>query len=253
MPPIELFAWDEGTPESTNARTAAIHAVHHGALAAWWSVPREATLLRSPVMLLPAHGWPPHIFDLCPPDRRMRLWYLRDACQPADSEERSVGLGASLEEWKAAHHQETLETEAVLTGKARVGVGSDKVLEAWRLLESSEPPNPVRWGVARRLVELAQVAFAGEHMMQNQLEAGIGHLLHAALAHPELWAHMWSDGGLHIVGDANIGEIRFAEDRQVALQRLWWYPPNAPDGPLPATEYRAPLKLPAAEGAPTLP
>src|SRR5262249_50814173 len=39
MPPIDLFAWGEGTPGNANALAMATRAVRHGVLAVWWSVP----------------------------------------------------------------------------------------------------------------------------------------------------------------------------------------------------------------------
>lgn len=264
MPPVDLFAWDEGTPDNANALAAATHAVQHSALAVWWSVPRIATLLRSPAaLLLPAHGWPAHTFDQCPPDRRLRLRYLRDVCAPARSEDHPglpAWTEATLDKVTEAHHQHVRETVAALTGEAPLGV--DKALEAARVLESSEYSHRVRLGVAQRLLELAQSVLRHDRLLpqlQARIAAGIGHLLRTAQAHPELWTRVWSDGGLHIVGDANIGEIRFEQDGEgelVAIQQLWWRPPHTPGGaddPQPATEYRASLKAPAADDAPPLP
>ena len=264
MPPVDLFAWDDGTPDNARALAAATRAVQHGALAVWWSVPRVATLLRSPAaLMLPAHGWPAHTFDTCPPARRLRLRYLRDTCKPAGPEEHALlpqWTEAALDEVTATHHQHTRETVAALTGEAPLSV--DKALEAAHVLGSSEYPHPVRLGVAQRLLELAHTALQHDRLLpqfQARLTAGIGRLLRTALAHPELWTRVWSDGGLHIVGDANIGEIRFEPDSKgeyEAVQRLWWRPPHGPETPTdprPATEYRASLKAPATDDAPALP
>ena len=252
MPPVDLFAWDDGTPENASALAAAMGAIRHGALAVWWSAPRITTLLRSPAaLLLPAHGWPAHTFDQCPPERRLRLRYLRDVRQPA---EHTASPVASLDELTATHHQRVHETVAALTGDAHTGV--DKALEATQVLESNEYPHPVRLGVAHRLLELAQTVFSGERVLQERINAGVGHLLRAALARPELWERVWSDGGLHIVGDANIGEICFDDDGeggQMAMQRLWWYSSGPTAGPQPATEYRVSLTPPRGEDAPPLP
>lgn len=267
MPPLDFFAWDEGTPDNANALAAATRAVQRGVLAVWWSVPRVATLLRSPAaLMLPAHGWPAHAFDTCPPARRLRLRYLRDAYKPPEREEHT-GLPewteTTLEDVSATHHQHVRETVAALTGEAPLSV--DKALEAARVLESSEYSHPVRLGVAQRLLELAQSVFKHDRLLpelQARISASIGHLLRTALAHPELWTRVWSDGGLHIVGDANIGEIRFehsggdGDGGYDAVQRLWWRPARAPDlavNPQPATEYRASLNPPPANDAPLLP
>jgi hypothetical protein len=260
MPPIDLFAWDDRTPENANALAAATHAIEHGALAVWWSAPRVATLLRSPsALMLPAHGWPPHTFDQSPPARRLQLHYLRDTSSPEQEPARHLAAPeAALSELAVNHHQQINETVAVLTSDAHVGV--DKALEAAHVLSSSEYPHPVRLGVAQRLLELSQTVFRGNHTLRDRVNAAISGLLHAVLTRPELWTGMWSDGGLHIVGDANIGEISFDlageagnGDSLVAVQRLWWRPANATDAPIPATEYRASLKRPAAGDAPPLP
>jgi len=273
MPPIDLLAWDDGTLANANALAAATQAVQHHALAVWWSAPRVAALLRSPAaLMLPAHGWPAHTFDQWPPERRLRLRYLRDVRKSTGLEQReehTTDPVAALAEVNASRRQQIRETVAALTGEAHLGV--DKAFEAARVLESSEYSHPVRVGVAQRLLDLTQSVFKRDRLLpqfQTRLNAGISHLLHTALAHPELWTRVWSDGGLHIVGDANIGEIRFEESgevgedeergagRQVAIQRLWWRPPDAhdvPDTPLPATEYRASLQTPEAEDAPSLP
>lgn len=261
IPPVDLLAWNEGTPENANALAAATHAVQHRALAVWWSVPRVATLLRSPAaLMLPAHGWPAHTFDQCPPARRLRLRYLRDARNPHELAGSISEPGAALDDLTTAHGQRVRETVAALTGEAHIGV--DNALEAAQVLESSEYPHLVRLGVANRLLQLAQTVFRRDpHLtkLETRLNTGISQLVHTALNHPELWTRVWSDGGLHIVGDANIGEIQFAQDSEggrEAVQRLWWRPPHAsdaPDIPQPATEYRASLKAPAAEDAPSLP
>ncbi|HEU5349040.1 MAG TPA: hypothetical protein VFU63_10565, partial [Ktedonobacterales bacterium] len=251
MPPIDLFAWDDETPENANALAAASRAIRQGALAVWWSVPRVAMLLRSPTaLMLPAHGWPAHTFDQCPPERRLRLRYLRDVYQPTESGEKAT----TLDTLKTAHHQQVRETVAALTGDK--GIGVDDALAATRVLESSEHPHRGSLEVAQRLLELAQKGSIVERVLPGlgeRINAGIGHLLRVALADTGGWTRVWSDGNLHLVGDANIGEIRFDEGGEVVLQRLWWYPPNTPDSPQPSTEYRASLRAPTVEDAPPLP
>ncbi|HST88901.1 MAG TPA: hypothetical protein VLJ14_11020, partial [Ktedonobacterales bacterium] len=230
MPPVDLFAW-EGEAANAEALRTALDAVRGGAARVWWSMPRLAAILRSPsALLLPAHGWAPHAFDAEPPERVYRLRYLRDVCRPVAARPR--GPLAGVEALSAVHHQEVRETVAALSGEEELGLGA--VLEAARVLESSERPHPVRMALAERLLELAHGAFAGARELEQALERGVGHLLHEAVQHSELWTRAWNDGGLHIVGDTNIGEITFeagGEDggQLEAVQRLWWWPPDAPE------------------------
>ncbi len=255
MPPVDLLAWNEGTQANADALAAATRAVRRGALAVWWSMPRAATLLRFPsALLLPAHGWPARTFDQAPPARRMRLRYLRDVCKPitpAEPEDESVNPRAALEALRAAHDTHVRETVAALSGEGHVD--TEAALEATRVLGSSQHPHPIPVSVTQRLLELARSTFGDGHPLRDRLDASLSHLLHTSIAHPELWASVWSDGDLHIVGDANIGDIRFDEEGQVAVQRLWWYPPDVPGGPHPATEYRASLAPPAQSDEPPLP
>ena len=254
MPPVDLFAW-EGDAANAEARRTALAAVRGGATRVWWSAPRLAAILRSPsALLLPAHGWAPHAFDDDPPERAYRLRYLRDECRPVAAGPR--GPLAGVEALATVHHQEVRETVAALSGEEQLGLGA--ALEAARVLESSDRPHPVRMALAERLLELAHGAFAEARELEQALERGVGHLLHEAVQHSELWTRAWNDGGLHIVGDTNIGEITFetgSEDggRLEAVQRLWWWSPDAPNQPTPATEYRAPLAAPPAHDAPPLP
>lgn len=258
MPPIDLFVWDEGTRENAGALAAAGHAVRLGALAVWWSVPRVATLLRSPAgLMLPAHGWPAHVFDASPPAQRLRLRYLHDARGADEGVGQGSGRAAALEELDAlhaTHDQRVRETVAALTSDAHLGV--DKALTVLDDLDASQQPHAVQLGVVQRLWHLAQNGFPGDRLLSRlheRLNGGISHLLATAVTHPEIWTRVWSDGGLHIVGDANIGEIRFGEHGQHTEQRLWWYPPNAPDGAPDATVYRASLHPPLDADAPALP
>jgi hypothetical protein len=254
MPPVDLFAW-EGEADNVEALRTALAAVRGGAARVWWSAPRLAAILRSPsALLLPAHGWAPHAFDAEPPERAYRLRYLRDVCQPVAAGPR--GPLAGVEALSIVHHQEVRETVAALSGEEELGLGA--ALEAAHVLESSEQPHPVRMALAERLLELAHSAFAGARELEQTLERGVGHLLHEAVQHSELWTRAWNDGGLHIVGDTNVGEITFESggekgDQLEAVQRLWWWPPDAPERPSPATEYRAPLAPPPAADAPPLP
>jgi hypothetical protein len=248
LPPVDLFGWDGGTVANTNALAAATQAVRRSMLAVWWSAPRIIALVRSKAaLLLPAHPWPAQTFDQCPPARRLRVRYLRDTAQPeptaaagkaptrdgptASSDDPSASLDTSWDEVVATHEQPMREAGAPLTDQNRFGTQ-----DALELL---------------RLLELAQTTADALHALYDRLNAAVGSRLGEAVQNPAIWTRMWPDGTLHIVGDANIGEVRVEE--QVVIQRLWWYPPDGVHGPQPATEYRAELRMPLADEAPPLP
>ncbi len=249
LPPVDLFGWDGGTGANTKALAAATQAVRHSMLAVWWSAPRIIALLRSKAaLLLPANPWPAQTFDQCPPARRLRVRYLRDSAQPvptaeeaggaltrdgptASSDEPIAPLDASGDELVALHEQPVREAGAPLADQNRFGTQ-----DALELLRRLEP---------------AQTTVDALHALYDRLNAAVGSWLGEAMKDPAIWTRMWPDGNLHIVGDANIGEVRFEE--QVVIQRLWWYPPDHGDGPQPATEYRAELRGPLAGEAPPLP
>ena len=248
MPPVDLFGWDEGTGANMNALAVATQAVRNSPLAVWWSVPRIIALLRSgDALLLPAQAWPAHTFDQCPPARRLRVRYLRDTAQheptaaagkaptrdspTVSNNDASVSLDTSWDEVVATHEQPVREEGTPLTDQNRFG--TQDALELLHLLER------------------AQTTVDALHALYDRLTAAVASRLGDAVQDPAIWTRMWPDGNLHIVGDANIGEVRVEE--QVVIQRLWWYPPDGVHGPQPATEYRAELKAPLAGEAPPLP
>jgi hypothetical protein len=249
MPPVDLFGWDAGTVATTHALDAATQAVHRSVLAVWWSAPRIVALLRSKeALLLPANPWPAHTFDQCPPARRLRVQYLRDSAQPehttAEAGEAPMTDGLTLSrddpsvrvetpdgEVVATHEQSDGEARAALTDQIRFGIQ-----DALELLQ---------------LLERAQTAVEALHALYDRLNVAVGSWLSEAVQNPAIWTRMWPDGNLHIVGNANIGEIRV--EAQVVVQRLWWYSLDDPHGPQPATEYRAELREPHSSEAPPLP
>jgi hypothetical protein len=249
MPPVDLFGWDGATVANTQALAAATQAVRRSMLAVWWSAPRIVAMLRSKeALLLPANPWPAHTFDQCPPARRLRVWYLRDNAQPEpttaeageaptrdgltmSSDDSSAALETAEDEVVATHEQPGGKANAALTDQNRFGTQ-----EALELLY---------------LLERAQTAVEALHALYDSLNAAVGSWLGEAVRDPAIWTRMWPDGNLHIVGDANIGEIRVEE--QVVVQRLWWYSPDGPHGTQQATEYRAELRGPLTGEAPPLP
>ena len=120
-----------------------------------------------------------------------------------------------------------------------------------RLLTRRGVVGDVREGQALR----RKSNFRPARVFERALEKALGPLLHETVNNPEAWNDRWSDseGRLHIVGDANIGEIRFSWARKEVSQSLWWYQPSSAARPTPATVYRASLEPPADEDAPPLP
>jgi hypothetical protein len=77
-------------------------------------------------------------------------------------------------------------------------------------------------------------------------------LLNEAVRRQELWTGQWA-GGINIIGDTNIGEVRSDWARQETKQRRWWWRSSAGERPTPATVYRASLQPPNPSDAPPLP
>lgn len=75
-----------------------------------------------------------------------------------------------------------------------------------------------------------------------------------AIQHLDEWLDL-RKASKQIVGYANIGEIgfRWTEKEKDVTQRLWWWHPDNPERPTPATEYRDTLLLPVHDAAPPLP
>ena len=75
-----------------------------------------------------------------------------------------------------------------------------------------------------------------------------------AIQHLDEWLDQ-RKASKQIVGYANIGEIgfRWTEQEKNVMQRLWWWHPDNPERPTPATEYHDTLLLPAHDAAPPLP
>jgi hypothetical protein len=251
LPPIDLFTWDNAA-DNVAALDEALAAIKRRALLVWWSVPRLMALLRAPsALVLPAHGWPEDTFDTCPPDRILRLRYLRDICQAA--RESAPGQHDEEETSDSSPEPEMHEVAAALSGDGLMTARA--ALEATRALRSHAHPTSVRLGIAEQVLEFAHRHFGGSRVFERALEKALGPLLHEAAHDPGVWTDRWSEdeGRLHIVGDANIGEIRFAWARHEASQLLWWYYPADADRPSPATVYRTTLEPPADEDAPPLP
>ncbi len=251
LPPIDMFTWDNAV-DNVTALDEALTAIKHRALLVWWSVPRLMAVLRAPsALVLPAHGWPEGTFDTCPPDRILRLRYLRDISQAAH--ETAPDRHDEDEPANDAPDPEIHELAAAFSGD---GLMSAKAaLEATRALRSHAHPTSVRLGIAEQVLAFAHQHFGGSRVFERALEKALGPLLHEAVHDPEVWADQWSDdeGRLHIVGDANIGEIRFSWARKEVSQALWWYQPPSSERPTPATVYHTSLEPPADEDAPPLP
>lgn len=247
LPPIDLFAWDNAV-DNVAALDEALAAIKRRALLVWWSVPRLMALLRAPsALVLPAHGWPENTFDTCPPDRILRLRYLRDICQAAPDQPQASETSGATPDPEMHEMAAALSGDGLMTARA--------ALEATRALRSHAHPTSVRLGIAEEVLAFAHRHFGGSRVFERALQKALAPLLHEAARDPEVWTGQWSkdEGRLHIVGDANIGEIRFSSRRNEVSQLLWWYHPAGADRPTPATVYRASLEPPADEDAPPLP
>jgi hypothetical protein len=238
LPPLEFFAWDLYRCDSHALRDA-LTGIRRRALHPWWALSHLMDALHSPQSLvLPARGWPAGTFANCPPERRYRVRYLHDACleeQPPNE---------ALARAKAA-----LPTQLVRIRASHVTPGEMMTtLNTLDTLEAQEQPT---------LGEtLAQQALDGVRALVRggmQIERGIARrLLDFVVEHRDLWNAAWQKD-LHIVGETNLGEIRFDPATDEAIQRLWWRHPENAGAPTPASEYRWPLTLPTPAQAPPLP
>jgi hypothetical protein len=251
LPPVALFAWDLYGGQ-TQPLHEAIDTIKGHLLHPWWALSRLMDALRSPeALVVPATGWPHNTFADCPPDRRYRLQYLRDACLSSDSESpaSSAAVTQELARIRAEHvtptdvatSLHTLETLQVRDGGQEANQGAQT--------ERGEAQHE----------DLLHRALAGVRTMAQgaeQVERGVAQRFITALVERrDLWNRAWQ-ADLHIVGDTNLGEIRFAWDTkhtQEAIQYLWWWRPPGGPAPTPATEYRASLEPPAPADAPPLP
>ncbi len=219
MPPIELFAWDATTGKREALRQA-LAALRSRWSHVIWAVPRLFEVLDAPsTLILPAHGWPAGSFDEYPPDHRYRLYYLRDVAAGRQS-----GIEATQIEALTMSASEPTDAAELPDAQARL---------TWR----------------QRLM----LALHGtmHHEAQSETEHRRDELLDAAVKRRDLWAGQWT-GGVNIIGDTNLGEVRFDWARKETSQRLWrWRSGN--DGPTPETVYRASLQPPAPDDAPPLP
>jgi len=249
MPPLDLFAWDlyGGTPQ---ALSEALAAIRRNMLHPWWALSHLMEATRSPnALVLPARGWPAGTFADCPPDRRYRVRYLRD-----------VGLDAG-----------TLAPDADSTGSANSpdAIGSlpqelasirsahvtptDVVTTLDTLETLHEQRHPAEQTHREALAQRALDGLRGMVRGAEQVERGIvRRVLDVVVQHRDLWNPAWQKD-LHIVGDTNLGEIRFDAQAGEAIQYLWWWrPPDAAE-PSPATQYRVSLQPPPPGDAPPLP
>ena len=248
IPPIEMFVWDShvGNVQVLHEAISAIRArwVH-----VFEAVPRLFEVLRSSsALMLPAHGWPPHAFDLHPPDRRYRLRYLRDMRKPGPFVVRQV----EPEE----HSLEALGPYGVKPARTAAPEGTIAgvldALHAEQAKEARDVQEAREQSLDGRVRTLAHILAEGFHSAEHNLVHSGSALAREAVQRRDAWVHNWSYE-MHIVGDTNLGEVSFDMETREAIQRLWWWHPDAPDRPTPATEYRATFDLPALSAAPPLP
>lgn len=247
IPPIEMFVWDShvGNVQVIHEAISAIRArwVH-----VFQAIPRLFEVLRSsPALMLPARGWPPHAFDLHPPDRRYRLHYLRDMRKPA-----SMAAGGVESD---ARHIQTLGSYGVKPERSETPAGAlaglfDAMQAEHAQQEQTQATDEQSAG--RRALALAHVFTEGIHNVEHNLSHSGSTLAREALQRRDSWVHSWNYE-MHIVGDTNLGEVTFDMATREAVQRLWWWHPDTPGCPTPATEYRATFDPPGLDDAPPLP
>jgi hypothetical protein len=196
-------------------------------------------LLSPQALVLPARGWPAGTFANCPPERRYRVRYLRDVRLELEQQRSEAlarakaALPAQVARIRASHVtpgevMTTLNTLDTLQSRAEPALGEalvEQVLDGVRALARGAVQ--IERGVARRLLDFI-------------------------VEHRDLWNVAWQKD-LHIVGETNLGELRFDPATDEAIGRLWWWHPEDADAPTPASEYRWPLTLPTPAEAPPLP
>lgn len=248
IPPIEMFVWDShaGNVQVIHEAISAIRArwVH-----VFQAIPRLFEVLRSSsALMLPARGWPPHAFDLHPPNRRYRLLYLRDTRKPAPV----VAEQIEPEEQRLTHPFRPYGVKPERAEKREGTVAG--VLDAL-YAEHAQQEHAKEVGeqsLGNRALSLVRVITEGIHNGEHNLLHSGNTLAREAVQRRDAWIHSWNYE-MHIVGDTNIGEIIFDMTAREVIQRLWWWHPDTPDRPTPATEYRATFDLPALNDAPPLP
>jgi hypothetical protein len=184
-------------------------------------------------LILPARGWPPGSFDAYPPDPRQRLYYLRGVTtsqpEPQPQPQPQPQLDAAATE------------VAALTASA--GDGTVPLASA----PAGQPH--LAW---RQRLMLALHGTMHEPEPETPQEQRRDTLLDEAVRRRDLWTGQWT-GGINIIGDTNIGEVRCDWASRQAMQLLWWWQPGTEDRPAPATVYRASLQPPDPADAPPLP
>lgn len=277
MPPLELFAWDLYGGD-TRALAEALGAIRKRALHPWWALSHLMDALRSSeALVLPARGWPPGTFADCPPERRYRVRYLHDQCLEASAApvpkagakpRRTAALPKELARIRAARITpsellKTLDTLQTLEAEAHEEAQEEVRVEARPGAQgagtpSGQPVHPHREALIERALDGLRALVRSADRVEREVTARLGVFLEQ---HRELWIRPW-ERDLHIVGETNLGEIRFdpatgdgsqGSQGTEVIQYLWWWHPHAAAAPSPATEYRASLALPAPEDAPPLP
>jgi hypothetical protein len=236
LPAIEFFVWD--TP---SGEREALHDVFAALRSRWshivWAVPRLVEVMSAPTtLILPAHGWPAGSFDKYPPDHRQRLFYLRNELAEGPSPSSATPMKAITGGAAEPMHHAANISNGVPDGDADV-----QTRLTWR---------------QRLMLALHGTVAVGQSGSVPQQESREYHypdkLLAEAVRRKDLWVDRWS-GSSNIIGDTNLGEVRFDWERKAAIQRLWWWRPGGGDRPTPGAIYRASLEPPNLADAPPLP
>lgn len=247
IPPIEMFVWD-----SPVANVQAIHEAISAIRARWvhifQAIPRLFEVLRSSsALMLPAHGWPPHAFDRNPPDCRYCLRYLRDRRKPAQI---VVGQIEPEERFTDALGAYGVKPDRAATPERPFEGVLDALHDEHVRQEQAKATDEQSFG--NRALALARIFADGILEVEHNLVHSGSTLAREAILRRDSWVHSWNYE-MHIVGDTNLGEVTFDMATREAIQRLWWWHPDTPDRPTPATEYRATFDPPSLDNAPPLP
>jgi hypothetical protein len=265
LPPLEFFAWDLYSGD-TQALAEALAAIRKRALHPWWALSHLLDALNSTkALVLPARGWPPGTFADCAPERRYRVRYLHDRClaqglaqggsPAAPSGAKPSGKNAALPKELARIHAAQVTPGEVLTTldtlqTLRAEAQAEEQAEARPSTQAAvAAAHPHREALIARALEGVRGVVRSAKRAEQAVTTRLSDFLQE---HRALWNRAWQED-LHIVGETNLGEIRFDPATGEVIQYLWWWHPHEAAAPTPATEYRAPLRLPAPGGAPALP
>ncbi len=240
---LDFFVWDV-VGEDHHTLNYLLTLIRKQSYRFWWAIPRLiATRRSSHEIVLPAWGWLKGAFDILPPDKSYRLYYLPNTLIRAD--ERDHRPHTNLSRLILRPLRTALQGITLL--QSRTEVARRSLQRTTATLDKKAPTS-----LQHRTSNLLEQAIDSTEFIERRLDRPRQSLVDALL-HSETWLSRWKAGSL-IVGYNNIGEISFdwSASEKVVKQKLWWYNPDALDE-LQSTEYRETLTLPKIEDEPSLP